>query len=644
MRLFALLFILASFPVISQANSNKGYSHVSQFKQVVHDTYPPLNLWVESHLKIEYAIKSYTLFKEPVVNCAAKWDLEFVKVGINEQEYSIPVTDIKSEVEIVNLVGFAKMMRGVEEIGYLRCDAGDLSKAGSGKASFNVPESPNWDRFIFSDNIEQKSAFEKIQRSLAFSKNQNDRPAQYFEPVDYLTKERAVQAYQRTNKFFVYPYAQVDLNISAIVNWGREKARESRQESVAAKEKQLKPKITRYEESKDSYDLETFAEALIEKSSIESEIEIVGREQKQQDYKVKQEPYYPPKKKVNKQLFTKENISHFENLTSGLDIIEGWQSKLETEGLKKFCHHYKCGYETTSGEVIIASQYGRESEEFHENYAKVSIGYNEFTFVDRTNKRINNHIFKSASSFKEGYAAVKDSNGWTFINKNGDFITDKRFDYVSDFSEGFAVAKENSLYGMIKPDGTWLIKPKYARLSIFKEGKAAFRHDGSTLWGYIDFTDYPIIKPQFNYADDFSYGLAAVDTADNKLGYINSSGDMTILPLKKYQATNGDYFDGYAAVISILDNKNSYNNKILVSYNNIILTNEPAFSITKTSKYKYEIGIAESVGCKGKDNYIYGTKYELDTKSGKKTVLESKSLLSINSRGCVSLTFEATYN
>lgn len=50
--------------------------------------------------------------------------------------------------------------------------------------------------------------------------------------------------------------------------------------------------------------------------------------------------------------------------------------------------------------------------------------------------------------------------------------------------------------------------------------------DEAGLYGYIDKTGKIVIKPQFEYADDFSEGLAAV----GKMGYIDITGKIVITP------------------------------------------------------------------------------------------------------------------
>lgn len=62
-------------------------------------------------------------------------------------------------------------------------------------------------------------------------------------------------------------------------------------------------------------------------------------------------------------------------------------------------------------------------------------------------------------------------------------------------------------------------------------------------WGYIDTTGKVIIEPQFDFADAFSDGIAAVEL-NGKTGYINKSGQKVI----EAQYEEGTSFDGNYAI------------------------------------------------------------------------------------------------
>jgi len=64
-------------------------------------------------------------------------------------------------------------------------------------------------------------------------------------------------------------------------------------------------------------------------------------------------------------------------------------------------------------------------------------------------------------------------------------------------------------------------------------------------WGYIDSTGKIVIKPQFVWAEEFSEGLAAIESENGKHGYIDESGRVVIEPIFDNWT---DFSEGLAAV------------------------------------------------------------------------------------------------
>ena len=75
-----------------------------------------------------------------------------------------------------------------------------------------------------------------------------------------------------------------------------------------------------------------------------------------------------------------------------------------------------------------------------------------------------------------------------------------------------------------------VIEPQFDIADPFSDGLAAvgFGEDDAVKWGYMDKTGAMVIQPQFYWIRDFSEGLAAVGfPADNNAaiwGYIDTTG------------------------------------------------------------------------------------------------------------------------
>lgn len=171
--------------------------------------------------------------------------------------------------------------------------------------------------------------------------------------------------------------------------------------------------------------------------------------------------------------------------------------------------------------------------------------------------------YDSAGSFSGGLAPVMLGEKWGYIDTTGKIVIKIQFDRVGGFSEGLAcfgirdpdekkgagwfvqLLEENAhpgKWGFIDKAGEILISAQFEAAEAFSEGLAAVRK--GKLWGYIDKARKLVIEPQFDLTYPFSEGLAAVLKGD-KWGYIDKTGRMQIgLQFDKAY----DFIDGLAEV------------------------------------------------------------------------------------------------
>ena len=78
-------------------------------------------------------------------------------------------------------------------------------------------------------------------------------------------------------------------------------------------------------------------------------------------------------------------------------------------------------------------------------------------------------------------------------------------------------------YGVLAPDGTFLVEPIYQSIAAPVEGRALFFKAGEG-YGYFDENWNVVIPAQYNFAQSFSEGLAAVSDEQQRVGYIDRNG------------------------------------------------------------------------------------------------------------------------
>lgn len=129
-------------------------------------------------------------------------------------------------------------------------------------------------------------------------------------------------------------------------------------------------------------------------------------------------------------------------------------------------------------------------------------------------------IFAGAKPFSEGLGAVKVTTEWG----PDDTLVENKWGYIDE-------------------TGTYVIYPQFDEANEFSEGLAAVMNDDG--WGYIDHAGKIIIPFQYESAGYFSEGLAAVEIGD-KFGYIDATNNFVIQP----QFDNAMKFvNGYAEVM-----------------------------------------------------------------------------------------------
>jgi len=233
----------------------------------------------------------------------------------------------------------------------------------------------------------------------------------------------------------------------------------------------------------------------------------------------------------------------------------------------------KWGFIDINGNMVIEPQYERVSA-FSEGLAAVQIGRVNWGFIDRNGNIVIEPYYTSPTNFSGELAAVQyahqhwyliDRNGIRsnvirvlgissisegmvrfqgfagtgqgFLDTNGNVVIEPQFAYATDFSGGHALVR---LDDGTRPDGSWYARWAYidtngniahhlpnfhvsdglglisAEIDVHDSDKTHF------VYGYKDVHGNTIIEPQFENANDFSEGLAAVWVQGYGWGFISS--------------------------------------------------------------------------------------------------------------------------
>lgn len=195
--------------------------------------------------------------------------------------------------------------------------------------------------------------------------------------------------------------------------------------------------------------------------------------------------------------------------------------------------------------------------------------------------------------FSEGLAAVKTGGKWGHINQKGKLVIPAKYTSAGSFSEGLAAITMGKKGGFINKKNEVVIALRKGNFNSFSDGRAVYFKPSDkpnaspyeTTYGFIDKTGKMVIAPTRNIspnitytfsegfckvmdkkslfinrngnpvematvsdAQDFSEGLAAVQSASGpKWGFMNKKGSV-IIPFSFYEVGPEGFKEGFCAV------------------------------------------------------------------------------------------------
>lgn len=187
------------------------------------------------------------------------------------------------------------------------------------------------------------------------------------------------------------------------------------------------------------------------------------------------------------------------------------------------------GFLDRAGKVVISPQY-RSATSFRNGLAAVWTLSGKFAYIDKTGKMVTGADFDEATEFSEGFAAVRRGRSWGFVDTSGKIATATIYDDVRPYREGLAAVKTGGKWGFVGSSGT-RIPPTFDEVKDFSEGLAAVSSNG--VWGYIDTNGSYIVEPRYKSAEPFSReGLALVEEAAPRSGtkwqYVDKRGGVVL--------------------------------------------------------------------------------------------------------------------
>lgn len=274
-------------------------------------------------------------------------------------------------------------------------------------------------------------------------------------------------------------------------------------------------------------------------------------------------------------------------------------AKSFSEGLAWAEKDGKSGYIDCTGIFVIELD-AKDGESFIDGFARVRMGDQNYDIINKKGEVVvNGKQFDYVRQMSEGMVVVSKNGKYGVLDRKGTQIAAPKFEECQDFSDGLAWVKIGKRWGCIDKNGNMVIDTNYVSINGFHEGLAFVWKDypwrseahpvcidikGNVVieelpevggeidhlcfseglacikvngkYGYIDKTGKFVIEPQFDFAQNFSDGLAmvayenervyhGVNVSDYICGYLDKKGKIVIRP--KY-ALADNFSEGLAAV------------------------------------------------------------------------------------------------
>ena len=215
------------------------------------------------------------------------------------------------------------------------------------------------------------------------------------------------------------------------------------------------------------------------------------------------------------------------------------------DGVGRSFLNCKSGMIDTRGQLIIPCQYD-DIHPFSEGLAAIENSDGKWGFINKNNKIVIPCIYKSAESFSNGIAYVtNDNNERCLINSNGKITSSLgNYSLLHGFSEGMGgvceLKDDNLLYGFIDETGKVVIPCIYDYAVNFSEGLAVVRRDNK--YGFVNKSGEEVIPCKYSSASSFSEGFAIVVDDKRHLGIINKEGECTLDMVVETNQTEEDKY------------------------------------------------------------------------------------------------------
>jgi hypothetical protein len=248
------------------------------------------------------------------------------------------------------------------------------------------------------------------------------------------------------------------------------------------------------------------------------------------------------------------------------------------------------GYIDRGGKAVIQPAFHTAGSFNSKGIAIISVLEKDevlYGLIDQTGSMVLEPKYMEIRAYDGVFVALNKERHSALINESGHIIKPDIAGEIGAFSEGKASIKVGELYGFVNQTGEIVVKPQFNYVQEYDNGKV-LAHVGAGQDTLLNEKGERLHNYNVQYMDVFSEGLAPARLTENsKLGFINEEGELVIA--EKYEIAE-PFHEGLAKVgLSSYENQsgliNSKGDYVLQpQFGEIVYLGKSLWAVAKTTR------------------------------------------------------------
>lgn len=236
------------------------------------------------------------------------------------------------------------------------------------------------------------------------------------------------------------------------------------------------------------------------------------------------------------ELFWEEDRSRNDSLILVQPLDERWSGKasvISYDELLARTFHTTMGVIDLHGKTIVELGHYKDIYTFHNGYAVVKSGSDQYGYIDRNGKEIVPCMYDWIGPFSEGFAVMMKNRKWGYVDLTGKEVIAPEYDQAEPFKGGCAVVAKGRIqseykFGLINTQGKKLMRFESSIQLDYQNGYYRLcrydREKREKYYGWVNLQGKEVIPAIYTNGCNIENGVAVV-YKNNAWGLVDTTGN-----------------------------------------------------------------------------------------------------------------------